>query len=302
MMRYLLIPLGLVLGPASAEAQMLRVVPGTEDPAELHFDPVFIRRNGVRTVIGEQFVKREGEPMLPRKERKLYRFDPEGRTVYSNTSYGRPGTGTDTAFTWYEYDDGGALKRRYRGDLNGNYALEIELDSAGRALRETYVRIENLNTDRYHPVPGPRTEISDEHFRYDAPNDSTHRRIFMNNHGLVYREQWHVHDRLGYLRHIEDRYTVSRRASRTLFAYNEKGQLVERAEHHDLERPDDVVKRTFGYDAAGNLIETDLWHGDRQVMHEEIIYAEGTMFLKARISKDLTSGVIHVVRYTVERR
>ncbi len=39
-----------------------------------------------------------------------------------------------------------------------------------------------------------------------------------------------------------------------------------------------------------------------QVDRDEYLYEANTMLLTARLTKDLQSGVIHVVRFTTERR
>ena len=295
----LLLPTLLLAFPAMA--QVLLVPADAEDPAELVFNPRFVQRNGIASMTGTTHIKRDGEPMYQRPERLLFRFDEQGRTVYRNTSHGRPGSGRDTSYVMIDFGCHAVPQREFRNDLSGHYALEHELDSLDRPVRSTYTRIENLGTDRYHPVPGQRTEISDERYRYDQPNDSTLRRTYLNDLGLKYREEWRVHNGDGYLVLIEDRYTVSGRRSRTTFRYDEQGHLAERTEQPDLDKPP-TKRRTFLYDQAGNLLETDLWHDDRQVSHEEFLYEADTFFLKARIRKDLETGTIHVVRFTTERR
>lgn len=299
-MRILLLVLGL-LPAAFAGAQVLLVPADAEDPADLVFNPRFIQRNGIASMTGTTHIKRDGEPMYQRPERLHFRFDEQGRTVYRNTSHGRPGSGTDTSYVLFEFGTHRHPAREFRNDLSGHFALEHELDSLDRPVRSTYTRIENLGTDRYHPIPGERTEIGDERYRYDQPNDSTLRRTYLNDLGLKYREEWRIGNGDGYLVLIEDRYTVSGRRSRTTFRYDEQGRLAERTERPDLDKPTSK-RRTFLYDQAGNLLETDLWHDDRQVSHEEFLYEADTFFLKARIRKDLGTGTIHVVRFTTERR
>lgn len=291
----------LLLGTVSGPAQALLILPETGPSHDLHFNPLFIQRNNIASITGQRLVKRDGEPMREQKERYLYRFNPSGLPVYTNNSYGRPGSGNDTASTTYTYDTAGKVRRRLRTDLNGHFAYDIELDEHGRPVRETYTRIENLGTDRYQLIPGQVTEISDEHFRYETMNDSCSRKIFTNNHGLPFREQVTITDQHGYVRRIEDRYLISNRRSRISFRYDEKGRLVERMDQPDL---DDArtTKRTWGYDPAGNVIEGMLWYDDRAMEREEYLYDANTMQLTARLTKDLTMGVIHVVRFTTERR
>lgn len=282
-----------------SQAQILLIDP-LHDPARLRFNPAFIGRNRVTEIKGQPMVKRENEPMRERKEKHLYRFDALGRTVYSNNSYGSPGSGRDTASITYTYDTHGRPFEELHNDLNGHFALTRVLDDSGRVLRETYSRVENLGTDRYHLVPGTRTEISDEHFRYTTINDTAWKRVFVNSAGLPFREQVFSKDRWGYLRAIDDRWLVTGRLGRTTFRYDEKGRLAERIEQADLATTA-TVKHTWRYDTAGNVTLRDLWRNGVHTEHTEFLYEEGTMFLKATVTKQLDTGLIHIVRYVVGR-
>ncbi|MFZ1687102.1 MAG: hypothetical protein WAU70_06760 [Flavobacteriales bacterium] len=301
-MRSLLIAVGIavVMSPLVATAQTL-LVPATGSPQQPHFNPAFMARNKVAEIKGQLHVKREGEPMVPKNEHYWYRFDLNGLAWYSNNSFGMPGSGRDTASIGYRYDAKGNLLQRTRLDLSGHYSEEFELDSIGRPVRETHVRIENLGTDRYTLVPGTRTEVSDEQFRYDTLNDSTERTTFYNSLGLPYRERLHISDRHGYLCSIEDRYIVTGRMGRTTFTYNEKGLLASRTEQNDLGDPR-TLRYSYSYDATDNLLGMDTWQGDRHVTKEEYVYAEGTLQLKAKLTKDMATGTIRVVRYEVFTR
>lgn len=284
-----------------AAAQVLRIEAGTTDPMELHFDPVFIGRNAIAEIVGTPMVKRENEPMREKQERHLYRFDPIGRTVYSNNSFGRPGSGRDTASVSYTYGTAGQATEELHNDLSGHYLLTRELDTAGRIVRETYSRVENLGADRYHLVPGARTEISDEHYVHATINDTASKVVFLNNAGLPYREQVRSRDRWGYLRAIEDHWLVTARTGRITFRYDEKGRLAERIERPDLSRPD-LIRHEWRYDGAGNVLHCDLARGSGPVSHTEFVYEDGTMFLKAMVTKQLDTGLIHVIRFSTQRR
>lgn len=287
--------------PLLMEAQALLVLPGTEDPGILHFNERFIARNRIAAIHGQRMVKRDNEPMREQREKHLYRFDEQGRTIYSNHSFGQPGTGRDTASVTFSYDARGRVDRRLRNDLSGHFAYDLELDDQGRVLRETYARIENLGTDRYHLVPGAVTEISDEHYRYESVNDTVLKQLYTNNLGLPFREQVYTRNKLGYLQQIEDRYLISNRRSRITFTYDEKGRLAERIEQPDLNEPR-TTRHVWRYDAAGNVLEGELWHDDRQITRDEYLYEAGTMQLHAKLSKDMATGTIHVVRFRTELR
>lgn len=286
----------LLLAQQVIQAQALIVMPGTDDPNALHFNERFIARNQVASIVGQQMIKRDNMPMQEQKEKYLYRFDEQGRVVYSNNSYGQPGSGRDTASITYTYDGKGRVVSRVRNDLAGHFAYTTERDSAGRAVRETYSRIENTGTDRYHLIPGKTTEISDERYTYATVNDTTSRKLYLNNLNLPYREQTFVSDRRGYLLYIEDRYIITDRRSRITFTYDQNGRLAERLEQPDMQGSR-KIRHNWRYDGAGNVISSDLWHDDRQIHQVEYLYEETTMLLKARLTKDIATGQINVVRY-----
>ncbi|MFN3874545.1 MAG: hypothetical protein ACK4L7_01370 [Flavobacteriales bacterium] len=281
--------------------QTLLVLPTADEPDRLRFNERFIARNGIASIVGERLVKREREPMRPERERLLWRFDEQGRMVYSNHSYGQPGSGRDTASATYEYDGHGRLARRLRNDLAGHFAQELEYDAQGRVTRETHQRIENLSANRYALVPGAVTEISDERYRYEQPGDTLLRKTFLNHLGLPYRQQTFVSDRNGYLIAIDDHYLVSNRRGRITFTYDEYGRLSTRTEQPDLGQPR-LLRHEWRYDAMGNVTEGEVWDEQRQIHRDEYLYEEGTLLLKARLRKDLATGAIHVLKLSAQRR
>ncbi len=299
MRRILGVPLLLIT--CTSHAQMLLIEPGSDDPAALRFNPAFIFRNHVTAINGEANLKRDGEPIRSKNERTRFEFDGFGRTVFSNSTFGKPGSGHDTATVTFTYDAKGRVTEQLRNDPNGWFALRDELDTLGRATRQSYVRIDNLGIDRYQFVRGTETTISDERFLYAAINDTAWSRTWINDRALPYREQIFHKDRWGYLRGIDDRNLITSHSGRITFRYDEKGHLAERIEQADLSTSASQ-KRVWRYDAAGNVTLCDAWRDDRHTKHTEYLYEEGTMLLKAVLTKDMDTGLIHIGRYTTERR
>jgi YD repeat-containing protein len=292
----------LILVVSSAlHAQELRVEPGTEDPTTLRFNEAFIQRNGVLSIEGQGNIKREGEPIRQKNEGSEYRFAPTGRLINSNTSYSRNNSAPDTSHVTYVYDAQGRLLEQQRNDRSGRFAERDSLDSDGRCVRRTHVRIQEPVTGGYALMRTTETVISDERFTHEAINDTAVRTTWHNEHGLPYREQVFQKDRWGYLRAIEDRNIITGRRGLITFRYDEKGRLAERIERSDISAPP-MLKHVWRYDNTGNVTLCDAWRDDRQIRHSEYLYEEGTLLLKAIIAKDMETGLIHITRYTTQRK
>ncbi|MEO8733830.1 MAG: hypothetical protein ABI373_05830 [Flavobacteriales bacterium] len=283
-----------------ANAQVLLVDPGADDPLLLHFNPEFIARNGVKSVSGQVWIKPDGRPMIPQDRFFLYRFGDGGLLGYSNNSFGKPGSGIDTASVMYSYDASGHLLQELHNDINGYFALRTQYDGEGRPVHVTNVRMENLSSDRYHFVEGTNTIISDERYQYTTLNDTMWRKTFLNDRGRPYQEETYTKDKLGYLRSIEPHNLITQRRGRTSFIYDAKGRLAQRIEQTDLASPANTMWE-WTYDTAGDPLTRDLSRNGVLMRHSEYLYAEGTLFLKAIITKNNETGLIEILRYDTSR-
>ena len=68
---------------AFASGQTLVVSPTLEEPDMPQFNAAFIARNGIQAIKGTRMVKRDGQPMRDESEQHYFRFDAQGRMVYS---------------------------------------------------------------------------------------------------------------------------------------------------------------------------------------------------------------------------
>ena len=289
-----------ILAGQLVSAQVILVVPGAEDPELVVFNPEFIARNDVKTIKGQAWTKRDGRPMLPQKQHFLYRFEDAGKLGYSNNSFGDPGSGMDTASVMYSYDTKGRMLQEMHNDRSGYYAWRSEYDEHGRRVHATNIRLENLSTDRYKFVEGATTIISDERFAYRSIDDTTWQKTYHNDRGRAYREETFTMDGLGYQRSIADRNLITQRRGLTTFQYDQHGRLAERVQQTDLSDPQVTIWR-WTYDDAGNPLSRDLLRNGILARHSEYLYAEGTLFLKAVITKNNETGVIEILQYQTTR-
>ena len=200
----------------------------------------------------------------------------------------------------YTYGDSGLLLQELHNDINGYYALRMEYGANDRPVHVTNVRMENLSSDRYHFVEGANTIISDERYEYATLNDTMWRKTFLNDRGRPYQEETFTKDQLGYLRSIEAHNLITQRRGRITFTYDAKGRLAERTEQVDLASPS-MTTWSWTYDAAGNPLTRDLLRNSVLMRHSEYLYAAGTLFLKAIITKNNETGLIEILRYDISR-
>jgi hypothetical protein len=298
-MRSLLLATFLIMA-AWAHAQMLLVAPGDGDPAVLRFNPQFIARNGVSSVSGRAWVKRDGQPMRALDRFYLYRFGSNGRLDYSNNSFGNPGSGLDTASVMYTYDADGRLGQELHNDLNGFFALRTTYNAQGLPEQVAHVRLENRGPDRYHFEEGASTVVSEERFEYAEPSDTVRTKTWLNDQGRPYMKETFIRDRNGYLQRIEQVNLITQRRGLIRFRYDEKGHVAERRDQPDLGKGHWTTWQ-WTYDAAGNPLTCDLARDGSPSRHGEFLYAEGSMFLKATVTKDHETGLIEIVRYETSR-
>lgn len=275
--------------PCVSIGQVLLIDPNG-DPGELRFDPVFIQRNHLRTITGDASVKREAQPVRPKDEHYIYRFDANGRLIHHNAAYKRSWGSDSLAVDLLRDGNGNVLEER-RTDVVGRFALRDSLDDHGRPLRRTHVRLTG------EPPTLTEVIISDERYAYVQESDSVMRRTWFNERGLPYREQRTFHDAWGYQRRIEDRNLITGKRGSITFRYSEKGRLAERIEITDLASPNSL-KHIWRYDQAGNVTLCDVHRNGVHTRHTEYLYEQGNLYLKAVISKDLETGLIHIVRFS----
>jgi len=277
----------------SCSAQQLLLLP-EQNPNELHWNPVFMQRNSIAQIHGDISVKREGQRIINKPEKYLYKFDQAGQTAYRNTSYGKPGTGIDTTFVQFEYDENGKLLRELSTDVGGHFEKVNTYDSTGLLATQTYGRVANLNTNRYDLKPGERTEISDERYRYER-SEKLLKKTYYNDRELPFREVRFHYDDDGYLMQIEHISLMSRKRRIEQFTYDDKGRLKQRLKHSDTGKPS---KRTvYTYDSVNNIVKREVFIGQTQTIHEEYLYDLNSGLLDARLTKDLETGVIRIVKY-----
>jgi hypothetical protein len=273
------------------QAQTLLVLPTDDPPEAFQWNPLVLSRNHITAIKGTLWTKREGEPMRQRNEQYVYRFDQDGKLTYSNTLHGGPSP--DTASVTYAYNDRALPMLRLYKDLQGTFAYELKWDENGRLTHQTYVRM---------ALPGSeRTVISQEERRYALLNDTVLRTTTYNDQGRAYLETDETSDEYGYLSSVRQHYVVTGRTNLTLFSYDEQGRLRERCQA----TPDDGSPRTcrtWRYDLAGNVVASTVLMNGAPTTEEEYLYDERTLLLRARISKELATGLIRVVKFEVEKK
>ncbi len=290
----------LLLWMLPSRAQMLLVEPGADEPELLHFNPAFIVRNGVTAVNAQLWTKRDGRPMQPLDRWFRYRFSTGGQLDRATHMLGNATTGLDTASVLYSYGTDGRLLQELHNDVHGYYALQMEYGPDAHLVRETHVRLGGLTAALDGPGADTPTVISDERYTYTALNDTSWRKTFLNDRGRPYQEETYAKDRLGYLRRIETLNLITQRRGLATFAYDGNGRLASQTVQTNLAVPETTTWQ-WTYDAAGDPLTRDLLRNGTLARHSEFLYAEGTLFLKAVITKNNETGLIEILRMEVER-
>lgn len=280
----------------SVNAQMLRVKCGEFSIDEPHFDQDFIARNEIWQIKGTLATKKEMEPIRQKTEHYHYEFDEQGELVLQMTMMGIPGTGKDTSLVRYEYDDMGALITKRRNDPYGFFSYEYEYDSLCRQTESAYFRDENTGPSRYEFAQGERFSITSESFSYKELGPGLYEKTVYNNYGDPYMKERWEYDSLGYLVEVASYFPISNRRSKVSYKYDELGRAIERTTINDLYRGD-VDRVEYEYDEVGLLLNQKVYRNEKQVKLIEYLYDQGTMLLKAELTKVMDNNFIRIIQY-----
>ncbi len=272
---------------------------GIPDEYPSYFNPEFLKNNRIKKVLGEISIKREMQPITSKGVVVQYEFDRSGKLLEKLNTFKLPNGEIDTSAEAYAYNSIDKMVKRSSYERSGFSSVQYIYDSAERVVSEEYFCGPNITPFRYKVEKGPSTKVKAEEFEYETVNDSSIRKIYLNNQGVPFKKTLTTRNHFGSVSFEETLYLSINKGSRTRFNYDFQGQLIgiERSENLFKKRE---LKYKYEYDELGNVLRESKTVNGKLVRSREFLYEIDSLLLKAELTKDEELNVITITRFRYE--
>lgn len=256
------------------------------------FNPDYVSNNNIHQIEVKVYEKPDGSPIHSLNETHHYDFLHDGKLNYHATIRKGPYIGVDTTIVMFAYGPRKRLLAKRKSDAGGFYSSIYFYDPQQRVIKETYYR-DQKSGSLFHYVQGQHLEVNSETFKYDTTAFELTKTTY-NSAGRPYLEEHFYYDSLRYLKRQTARYVVTHRQQEKRYFYNEKGLI---SQYQQVDFAGDSTRSLYEYDKVGNLLTEEHYKNGIHTKHVEYVYKPGTMLLDARLSKDLETNSINIVRF-----
>lgn len=276
-----------------AQAQMLDNSGLRDFEGEPVFVRSFIRDHSVQSMLGLFSTKADFDEIRPSNDACYYRFNRFGELVYEyRTSY------LDTIHTVYSYDERSNVSVKRIVDKFGFQSLHYTYDQKNRVVRVD-MRVEsNTGQDIFLYVPDASKIISSQVFEYVDLSDSCYKKNYLNESGLVYREDFFYLNSDGKVRRQESYQKSGSGNFIVELSYDSQGRLIEKKATTTIVSSY-ATRYSYHYDAAGNIESMRFYENEVYKTEYQYIYDGQTALFKALIQRDVSSNLMTIVKYDI---
>jgi hypothetical protein len=248
---------------------------------EPYFTPNYIVRNKIRSVQAEERIKFPNRPIDSKVNTWYFLYGSKGElkeSLRQNTS----GNRTDTISSILSYNDNAQLVfRRFKG----LFGIEIH------SFKYNEKNLLSEETRKYTQFNNPAQQTK---FEYTFYNDTTYRKVYVNDEGRPYFEELVRTTQSGLLLEKSEKRTHTGLQKRTQISYNQE-QLPTKVVIEEY-KPS-YIKRVFRYTytANGRLETEDVFENDIATQHNEFVYTQA--LLTAYLSRSESNQSIRIVTF-----
>ncbi len=263
---------------------------------ESFFSSEFLKKNKIKTIVGELAVKEVMQPIRTKGLINLYSFDKEGRLVEKLKTFKLRGGRVDTSSQTFAYNDLDQLIQQSSFESSGYSSQKFEYDDSGRVKLQRYYRGENLSPFGYQLEKGKTMNLKEESFSYEQIDSLTLKKIYYNSNGAAYKEGIIRLMPNGMKQSEKLRFYAIERNSEVNFLYDEYGRLEEVNKRSRIYKSESSTIR-FTYDEYDNVISELRIKNGATVFTREFLYDVSTFLLKAELTKNEENNTINIIKY-----
>jgi hypothetical protein len=243
------------------------------------FNDEFIRKNGIIGINSTISSKQEMKPIKETGLWQQYDFDKYGR-VKRMMETKKVGSIVDTSLVEFKYA-GDRLNKKRLSDASGFYSYAYQYNDQGKLTQKTYSREVNANPYKHKFELKQLIEIYKERYEHTKISDASSKVMVYNSSDKPFQKLFTQYDEYGNL--------IKETATLVVTKKTEVNNLMGKEEY----------RYEYDYDEAGNLLEERTYLNDEHTTTRQFLY-DGRMLLSARLTKDIKTGTIQIVKYTCQ--
>ncbi len=266
---------------AQAQHPAVHTLGGNALYQEPYFTPSYIVQNKIRSVHAEERIKYPNRPIDSRVNTWYFLFSSKGElkeSLRKNINVTR----VDSISSLLSYNDKAQVVfRRFKG----LFGIEIH------SFKYNEKNLLSEETRKYTQFNNPAQHTK---FDYTFYNDSTYRKVYVNDEGRPYYEELVRTTQSGLLLEKSEKRTHTGLQKRTQISYNQQQLPTEVVIE---EYKPSYIKRVFRYTytANGRLETEDVFENDIATQHNEFVYTQA--LLTAYLSRNESDQSIRIVTF-----
>ena len=282
----------LLLTACTINAQVLDNTNGKTFGETPFFNEDFIRRNKVKFMKGYYSTKADLDYIRNSKDVYYYEFNIKGQLITDYRTQNK-----DTIIAYYEYDDQGRLALMRKSDNGGFYAYYFRYDDAGNIIEKEFRRDLNKTGDKTNFQLDRTFIVSTEKFSYVNMEGKDFKKIYYNNIGKVYKEEFYYYNEFGNIKKQESRMKMGSGYSYTIYEYDFKGRVSKkRLEKHFA--GNSKSEWVYEYDEHDNILAQHYYKQEKYISEHQIVYDETTFLLGAIIARDDETNFVTIIQFS----
>lgn len=255
------------------------------------FNEEFIKRNKVKTIKGYYSHKADLDYIRESGDIYFYEFNENGQLVKDyRTQY------NDTLISFYEYNAQGNLAAMRKSDAGGFYTYLFKYDEKGRIIEKEYRRDVNKSGNVNDFELDRSFVVSIDKFAYVDFEGKNFKKIYYNNIGKVYMEEFYYFNEFENLYIQETRMKMGSGRSKTTYEYDFKGR-VNKKKVEKFTIGNYTYEWTYEYDEFDNLLAEHYYKNGEYLREHQIVYDEATYLLGAIIERDEPTNYVTILQF-----
>jgi len=287
-MKYIFILL-LIQFLGNANAQMLENREGQSFGDKPNFVEDYVRRYRIQYIKGNFSTKAPMDIIRPNNDVYLYKFNELGElTLEYRTQLG------DTLVTIYVYDERGNIIIRRKSDRYGFHSYHYRYDDLNRIIYTEYRHDKNIGQNNLTFEPDQTLIVSAETFEYINLENKDYKKLYLNESGTIYKEEFFYFDEKKRLIQQEGILKTGSGRTNVTYTYNEDGRLLEKKTENYV-MGTTTSKYAYEYDALGNIMALKYYRNGEYITEHQLMYFPDTYLLQGIISRDHATNIMTIL-------